>query len=394
MSTQNGVRCRGRIISGAKGEPEFLTRTDASGRVKEPDGGLRILSSFGRTATSAGSTILACGLRMTAAMAAMLVIAACSGGIATEESAPEAPPGMVWIPAGSFAMGSMTSPESQPIHQVRVDGFFMDETEVTNAEFAKFVEATGYVTVAERVPSAEDFPGVSPDLLVAGSVVFTPPEAAVPLDAPLRWWSFVPGASWRHPEGPGSDLSKRMDHPVVHVAWEDADAYARWAGKRLPTEAEWERAARGGLEGKRYAWGDEFRPDGRLMANTFQGTFPHKNTVEDGFAATAPVRSFPPNGYGLYDMAGNVWEWTADWYREDTHAHHAREDSVENPRGPVGSHDPAEPGIPKRVQKGGSFLCTDQYCSRYEPGMRGKGAIDTGTNHAGFRCVVDGAAAR
>jgi len=299
---------------------------------------------------------------------------------------------MVWIPSGAFAMGSMTSPESEPIHEVRVDGFFMDETEVTNAEFTKFVEATGYVTVAERVPAAEDFPGVSPDLLVAGSVVFTAPAEAVPLGAPLRWWSFVPGANWRHPEGPGSDLAERMDHPVVHVAWEDAAAYARWAGKRLPTEAEWERAARGGLEGKRYVWGDEFRPDGRLMANTFQGTFPHMNTLEDGFAATAPVRSFPPNGYGLHDMAGNVWEWTADWYRPDTHAHHAREHSVENPTGPMDSLDPAEPGIPKRVQKGGSFLCTDQYCSRYEPGMRGAGAIDTGTNHVGFRCVVDASA--
>ncbi|HEU4520496.1 MAG TPA: formylglycine-generating enzyme family protein [Thermoanaerobaculia bacterium] len=278
---------------------------------------------------------------------------------------------MVWIPAGTFLMGSMSSPESQPVRPVRVDGFFMDETEVTNAAFETFVKATGYVTVAERIPSPEDFPGVPPDQLVAGSVVFTPPAEAVPLDAPLRWWSFVPGANWRHPEGPASDLKGRMNHPVVHVAWEDAAAYARWAGKRLPTEAEWERAARGGLAGKRYVWGDVFQPEGRFMANTFQGTFPHINSVNDGFAAAAPVRSFPPNAYGLHDMAGNVWEWVADSYQ-----------------------DPAEPGIPKRVQKGGSFLCTDQYCSRYEPGMRGAGAIDTGTNHVGFRCVADAATRR
>ena len=327
-------------------------------------------------------------------LTAIAASAACSGDGPTEKTAQSAPPGMVWIPAGAFVMGSTASPESQPVHEVRVDGFFMDETEVTNAEFEKFVDATGYVTVAERVPAAEDFPGVPPDLLVAGSVVFTPPAEAVPLDAPMRWWSFVPGASWRHPEGPGSDLAGRMNHPVVHVAWEDAAAYARWAGKRLPTEAEWERAARGGLAGRRYVWGDVFQPGGRFMANTFQGTFPHRNAVEDGFAGAAPVRSFPPNGYGLYDMAGNVWEWVADWYRPDTHAHHVRASSVENPGGPMHSHDPAEPGIPKRVQKGGSFLCTDQYCSRYEPGMRGAGAIDTGTNHVGFRCVADVASVR
>ncbi len=335
-----------------------------------------------------------CDLLTAVVMAAVVATAACSGESPPEASAPEALPGMVWIPPGAFAMGSTASPESHPVHEVRVDGFFMDETEVTNAEFETFISATGYVTVAERVPRAEDFPGVPLDQLVAGSVVFNPPAVAVPLDQPMRWWSFVPGASWRNPEGPGSSLSERMTHPVVHVAWEDAAAYARWAGKRLPTEAEWEMAARGGLAGRRYVWGDVFQPEGRFMANTFQGTFPHRNTLEDGFAGTAPVRSFSPNGYGLYDMAGNAWEWVADWYRPDTHVHQARDNGVENPRGPVESHDPAEPGIPKRVQKGGSFLCTDQYCSRYEPGMRGAGAIDTGSNHVGFRCVVDAATAR
>lgn len=287
-------------------------------------------------------------------------------------------------------MGSTQSSDSQPVHQVSVDGFFMDATEVTNAQFAEFVEATRYVTVAERTPRAEDYPGVPVDKLVAGSVVFSPPAEPVPLDSHFRWWQFVPGADWRHPEGPGSDIRDRMDHPVVHVAWEDAAAYARWAGKRLPTEAEWEFAARGGLAGRRYVWGDSFKPGGRFMANTFQGTFPYRNTAADGFAATAPVKSYSPNGYGLYDMAGNVWEWVADWYRPDTHARHAALGRASNPHGPSESYDPNEPGIRKRVHKGGSFLCTDQYCSRYEPGMRGAGAIDTGTNHLGFRLAADG----
>jgi formylglycine-generating enzyme required for sulfatase activity len=320
-------------------------------------------------------------------LVALSAVTACSDDRPAKESSPAVPSGMVRIPAGTFAMGSTSSTESRPVHEVRVDGFFMDETEVTNAHFQKFVDATGYVTVAERAPRAEDFPGVPLEQLVPGSVVFTPPAEAVPLDQPLRWWSFVPGANWRHPEGPGSDLTERMNHPVVHVAWEDAAAYARWAGKRLPTEAEWERAARGGLAGQRFVWGDVFQPQGRFMANTFQGSFPYRNTAADGFAGTAPVRSFPPNGYGLYDMAGNVWEWVADWYRPDAHVHRAGAAAAENPRGPADSFDPAEPGIQKRVQKGGSFLCTDQYCSRYEPGMRGAGAIDTGSNHVGFRCV-------
>jgi formylglycine-generating enzyme required for sulfatase activity len=295
---------------------------------------------------------------------------------------------MVRIPAGEFWMGidDPRMADSRPIHRVSVDAFWMDATEVTNDQFARFVEATGYVTVAEKAPRAEDFPGAPPENLVPGAVCFHPPPDAVPLDNHYVWWAYVKGASWRHPEGPGSDLKGREKHPVVHVAWSDAAAYAQWAGKRLPTEAEWERAARGGLERKPYSWGDEFRPGGRYMANTFQGSFPHAAKVEDGFGGTAPVGSYPPNGYGLHDMAGNVWEWCADWYRPETYV--SRAGSIaQNPRGPEDSFDPSEPGIQKRVMRGGSFLCTDQYCDRYKPGGRGKGDPDTGTSHVGFRCV-------
>jgi sulfatase modifying factor 1 len=297
---------------------------------------------------------------------------------------------MVWIPGGEFSMGDPMFPDAQPVHRVRVEGFWMDVAEVTNADFAGFVDATGYVTIAERTPKAEDFPGAPPENLVAGSVVFSPPTGPVALDNHFRWWDYVNGANWRHPEGPASSITDRMNHPVVHIAFGDAEAYAKWAGKRLPTEAEWEFAARGGLEAKPFTWGDEFQPDGKAMANTFQGNFPNNNTLADGFRATAPVRSFPANGYGLYDMAGNVWEWTADWYRPDTHRVQSLNPKLAvNPRGPNNSHDPSEPGIRKRVHKGGSYLCTDQYCARYRPGGRGKGEPDTGTNHLGFRCVKD-----
>jgi sulfatase modifying factor 1 len=309
---------------------------------------------------------------------------------APARAASGAPEGMVWIPGGEFAMGSEEFSDARPVHRVAVDGFWMDATEVTNAEFDRFVRATSYVTVAERVPRAEDYPGALPENLVAGSVVFTPPPTEVPLDDHYRWWRYVPGADWRHPEGPGSSITDRMDHPVVHVAYEDVLAYAKWANKRLPTEAEWEFAARGGLDGKPYVWGDDFRPHGKFMANTFQGHFPDKNTGEDGFLGTSPVKAFPANGYGLYGMAGNVWEWVTDWYRPDYYAKLAAGGGVaHNPKGPDDSFDPMQSGAIKRVQKGGSFLCTDQYCSRYMPGGRGKGEPDTGTNHTGFRCVRD-----
>lgn len=306
------------------------------------------------------------------------------------------PPGMVWVPGGEFWMGSDDPefPDAQPVHRVRVNGFWMDANEVTNEQFSDFVKATGYVTIAEQTPRAEDFPDAPPENLVAGSVVFVPTDGEVPLDSHYRWWAYVPGADWRHPEGPDSDLAGRERHPVVHIAWPDAVAYCKWAGKRLPTEAEWEFAARGGLDRKPFVWGDAFKlpascERGGHLANSFQGRFPYLNTMEDGFAACAPVGSYPPNGHGLYDMAGNVWEWCGDWYRPDTYELRASGRApIENPRGPDDSFDPSEPGVAKRVMKGGSYLCCDQYCSRYKPGGRGKGEPDTGTNHLGFRAVL------
>lgn len=300
---------------------------------------------------------------------------------------------MVWVPGGEFLMGSDDPMfgDARPIHAVAVDGFWMDETEVTNEAFGRFVQATGYVTMAERAPDATDMPGVPVELLVPGSIVFTAPHAPVPLDTELRWWQYVPGASWRHPEGPASSLDRRADHPVVHIAYDDAQAYARWAGNRLPTEAEWEYAARGKRLQSTFVWGDDPLPGGQHPANTHQGQFPHHNSEADGYAATAPVRAFAPNDFGLYGMSGNVWEWTTDWYRPDTYARRVAGSSapaaVRNPTGPGESLDPAEPGIPKRVQKGGSFLCTDQYCGRYRPGGRGKGAVDSAANHVGLRTV-------
>jgi formylglycine-generating enzyme required for sulfatase activity len=298
--------------------------------------------------------------------------------------------GMAWVPGGTFMMGTEEPmmKDARPVHPVTVDGFWIDRTEVTNAQFAAFVAATNYVTVAERKPDARDFPGVPAEKLVAGSVVFEPPPGLVSLDDAYAWWAYRPGANWRHPEGPDSSIDDRMDHPVVHVCYDDAEAYAKWAGKRLPTEAEWEFAARGGLDRKRYAWGDELKPDGKWLANVWQGRFPNENTAEDGFPTTAPVGSYPPNGFGLVDMAGNVWEWCSDWYRPEYY----RYSPAENPPGPESSQDPNEPGVAKRVQKGGSFTCSDLYCVRYMPGGRGKGQTDSAAQHLGFRCVKGAAA--
>ncbi len=307
------------------------------------------------------------------------------------------PEGMVWISGGEFSMGSADPTlgghchepmdDARPIHRVYVSGFFMDQTEVTNLSFARFAKATGYVTLAERRPTAQELPGVPEQNRVAGSSVFSPTAAAVPLDQPLSWWRYVAGASWKHPEGPGSNLDGREQHPVVHVAYQDAVAYASWAGKDLPTEAEWEFAARGGQTGKLYPWGDQLKPGGQFVANIFQGQFPVTNTALDGFVGSAPVGSFPPNPYGLYDMAGNAWEWTRDWYRVDTYAHDAKLGVVRDPTGPESSVDPSEPGTAKRVQRGGSFLCTDEYCTRYMVGTRGKGEANSPAGHVGFRCV-------
>ncbi|MPY89132.1 MAG: SUMF1/EgtB/PvdO family nonheme iron enzyme [Luteitalea sp.] len=294
--------------------------------------------------------------------------------------------GMVWIEGGTFRMGSEEFPDAQPLHTVTVSSFWMDEYEVTNAQYARFVDETGYVTVAERPLDPSDYPGVPEEKLVPGSAVFAPPSHQVSLSNPLQWWEYVPGASWQHPEGPDSSLDGREDEPVVHIAYEDAEAYAEWAGQRLPTEAEWEFAARGGKGRQKYYWGDELKPNGTWAANIFQGRFPHGNTVADGFARAAPVKSFPPNGYGLYDMEGNVWEWCQDYYRPDYYERSPRD----SPQGPSDSYDPNEPGATKRVQRGGSFLCSDEYCLRYRPGSRGNGEVSSATNNLGFRCVRDG----
>ncbi len=314
-----------------------------------------------------------------------------------------APEGMIWIPGGEFLMGTNDAkahPAEKPAHRVAVDGFWIDETEVTNAQFRRFVEATGYVTVAERPIDWEAMktqvppgtPKPPDDQLVPGSLVFHPTAGYLSVEelADLsKWWRWTPGANWRHPEGPESSIEGKDDYPVVHVAHEDALAFAAWAGKRLPTEAEWEKAARGGLEGKTYGWGDTFQPEGKRMANTWQGQFPMVTEDEDGFPLIAPVKSFPPNGLGLHDMIGNVWEWCSDWYRPDAYRLDADSGLVVNPKGPSRSYDPDEPHQPKRVTRGGSFLCSSNFCSNYRPSARRGTATDSGMSHLGFRCVKD-----
>jgi formylglycine-generating enzyme required for sulfatase activity len=305
---------------------------------------------------------------------------------------------MVWVPGGEFVMGTDSEkawPDERPAHRVRVDGFWMDVHEVTNAQFQAFVTETGYLTTAEKAPTAEEIlrqspPGTPPppkEVLVPGALVFSPPSGPVPLDDYRQWWKWTPGASWKHPEGPGSSIEVKGDYPVVQVSWDDAMAYAKWAGKRLPTEAEWERAARGGLDSKPYVWGDQAPTGTAKLANIWQGQFPHRNSAGDGFARLAPVKSFAPNGYGLYDVAGNVWEWCADWYQTDLYRSRAGQGVLVNPKGPERSSDPANPYEPHRVQRGGSFLCSDEYCTRYRPSARQGGAPDTGMSHVGFRCA-------
>jgi sulfatase modifying factor 1 len=303
---------------------------------------------------------------------------------------------MVWIPGGEFLMGSSDFyPEERPVHRVSVDGFWIDDHPVTVAEFRRFVKATGHVTWAERAPDPRDYPDGDPKLMVPGSLVFHMTSGPVDLRDYHNWWSWVPGAQWRHPEGPGTTLHGRERHPVTHIAYSDAEAYAAWVGKELPTEAEWEFAARGGLEGMVFAWGDEFTPKGKMMANTWQGEFPWQNLELDGYERTSPVKTFPSNGYGLFDVAGNVWEWTADFFtpRHPNEPEHSCCMPM-NPRvmSPELSYEIGAPGqhIARRVTKGGSHLCAPNYCLRYRPAARQGEAVDTSTSHIGFRCVVRG----
>ena len=301
---------------------------------------------------------------------------------------------MVLVPGGEFRMGSERHyREEAPARRVRVNGFWIDRTAVTNAQFGVFVDATGYLTVAERALDPADFPGAPEANLIPGSLVFHKTEGPVDLRHMSQWWAWTPGASWRHPEGPATTTAGREDHPVVHVALEDAAAYAAWAGKELPTEAEWERAARGGIDGAEYAWGEQQSPGGELLANWWQGEFPWRNDCDDGFDGTAPVGSFPPNPYGLFEMTGNTWEWTTDWYT-DRHPADAETPCCVpvDPRGGSlhESYDPAQPQfrVPRAVIKGGSFLCADTYCKRYRPAARRPQMTDTGMSHISFRCTL------
>lgn len=316
----------------------------------------------------------------------------------TEEPA-EKEPGMVWIPGGEFVMGTNEADAyeaEKPAVDVSVKGFWMDVHEVTNAQYSKFIEETGYITVAEKKPEWEELkkqlppgtPKPPEEVLVPGSMVFTPPAHAVPTHDISLWWSWVEGANWKHPEGPGSDIKDRMDHPVVHIAYEDAKAYADWAGKRLPTEKEWEFASRGGANGKRFAWGDELAPSGQYLANTFQGNFPNENKSLDGFEGTAPVKSFAPNNFGLYDMIGNVWELTDDWFDFLKYARIAGT-APKLDEGMNQCYNPTNPYAQERVIKGGSFLCAENYCVNYRPSARQGQAIDSGSSNVGFRLVKD-----
>ncbi len=303
------------------------------------------------------------------------------------------PINMAWIPGGSFQMGSeYGKPDELPVHEVILDGFWINKTEVTNTEFSEFIEDTKYLTIAEQKPNPLDFPGVPLEKLVPGSVVFEPPPGNVPLDNHRIWWTWKVGASWKNPNGPKDNIKGKENHPVVNVSWFDAIAYSNWLTKktgikhRLPTEAEWEYAARGGANGNKYIWGDELKPNKKCIANFWQGRFPNENSIEDGYRMTAPVGQFMANKFGLYDMAGNVWEWCEDWYKHDYY----KESPKKNPKGPDTSFDPDEPNLAKRITRGGSFLCSELYCTGYRPAARMKTSPDTGLNHTGFRLVAEG----
>jgi formylglycine-generating enzyme required for sulfatase activity len=341
----------------------------------------------------AGDTIMSCTsnlpARFTAGTSTDAIVASGKSSYA----------GMVKIPGGDYQMGAADKdgrPDEYPQHAVHVDGFYMDATEVTNAMFMQFVKATGYVTTAEQAPDWEELkkqlppgtPKPADSLLVAASLVFTPPSKPVALNDVSQWWQWVKGANWKHPEGPGSSIQGKDNYPVVQVSWNDAMAYAKWAGKRLPTEAEWEWAARAGLTNQPFTWGSEPVEKGQPKANIWQGHFPDRNTATDGYARIAPVKSFAANAYGLYDIAGNVWEWCSDWYRSDYYAQAGTKKSV-NPKGPASSYDPQEPAVPKRVVRGGSFLCHASYCASYRVSARMKTSPDTGLEHTGFRCVKE-----
>ncbi len=324
-------------------------------------------------------------------------------------AAPVIPAGMKQVPGGEYTMGT-DDPNSmdneRPAHRVKLDAFLIDDHDVTNSEFAKFVDATHYLTTAERPVDWEQLkkqlppetPKPADENLRPGSLVYTPPGHAVDLSDMGNWWTWTAGASWKHPHGPASEVATKPDLPVVQVSWDDAVAFAKWANKRLPTEAEWEFAARGGAKANtRFVWGDQFRPNGKWMCNTFTGEFPFKNTAEDGFAGVSPVKSFPPNGYGLYDMAGNVWQWTSDLYRADTHALLAKQlagsgaSCCMNPKGPAQAFNPTREvaTATEHVIKGGSFLCNPSYCESYRPTARRGAPPDTGSEHMGFRCAAD-----
>lgn len=329
----------------------------------------------------------------------LLLITSCRNSTTEKETshslANDSPAGMIWIPGGEFTMGCVEKdcvPEALKPHRVKIEGFWMDETEVTNAQFKKFADETHYITVAERKIDWEEMkkqvppgtPKPPDDVLQPGSLVFTPPAGVVPLNDYSQWWSWVTGADWRHPQGPDSSIEGKDNHPVVQIAYEDAQAYAKWDGKSLPTEAQYEFAARGGLDAKTFSWGDELNPEGKYLANYFQGSFPSNNTADDGFAGSAPVKSFPPNGYGLFDIIGNVWELCTDWYGVEVAS---TATTAMNPIGPDSSLDPNDPYAIKHVSKGGSYLCSVQYCSNYKPGGRQGTAYDSGMDHVGFRCI-------